>query len=75
MNRKPEKVVPHIVDEFTVNNGHTKIMIADNFVVKTQEEVDQILANVARIAMDAYRRDPVARDKALHPEKYGICRP
>lgn len=75
MSRKVEPVVPNIVKDFTINDGHTRIMIADNFVVKTQEEADQILANVARIAMDAYRRDPVARDKALHPEKYGICRP
>lgn len=41
--------VPHIVERFYDENGREIGWIADNFVVKTQQEVDKILEELGRI--------------------------
>lgn len=48
----PEEIVnfvPHIVKRFYDEKGNEIGWIADNFVVKTQEEVDAILKEVGEI--------------------------
>lgn len=48
----PEEVlntVPHIVERIYDENGREIAWIADNYVVKTQEEVDEILREVSKI--------------------------
>ena len=62
----PEEVlntVPHIVKRFYDENGNEIGWIADNYVVKTQEEVDEILKGVAKIWADYCMRK--AREAAL----------
>lgn len=39
---------PHVVREFLI--GNTKIRIADDYCVKTAEEVEQILSRIAEQA-------------------------
>ena len=39
---------PHVVREFSI--GNTKIKIADDYCVKTAEEVEQILSRIAEQA-------------------------
>lgn len=41
--------VPHIVERYYDENGREIGWIADNFVVKTQQEVDKILEELGKI--------------------------
>ncbi len=41
----------HVVEEFKI--GNTKIKICDDYCVKTQEEIDDILKRIAKIAQTA----------------------
>ena len=43
------ETVPHIVKRYYDENGREIAWVADNYVVKTQEEVDEILKEVGRI--------------------------
>ena len=71
MSRIVKTADPHIVSEFVASTG-CKIRIADNYVEDTPDAVKKILDNVARIAMNEYRRNAAARDRAMHPEKYTL---
>ena len=55
--------VPHIVERFYDENGREIGWIADNFVVKTQQEVDKILDELGKIWGDSCERK--AREKYL----------
>ena len=43
------ETVPHIVKRYYDENSREIAWVADNYVVKTQEEVDEILKEVGRI--------------------------
>ena len=43
------ETVPHIVERFYDENGRELGWIADNFVVQTQKEVDDILKELGKI--------------------------
>ncbi|MGN0686803.1 MAG: hypothetical protein ACI4KA_01700 [Oscillospiraceae bacterium] len=47
---------PHIVERFYDENGREIGWIADNFVVKTQQEVDNILEELGKIWGESYDR-------------------
>lgn len=57
------ETVPHIVERIYDENGREIMWIADNYVVKTQEEVDEILKEVSKIWSRACARK--ARQEAL----------
>ena len=62
----PQEVLatePHIVERFYDENGREIGWIADNFVVKTQQEVDKILEELGKIWGDSCDRK--AREKQL----------
>ena len=55
----PQEVLatkPHIVERFYDENGREIGWIADNFVVKTQQEVDKILEELGKIWGDSCDR-------------------
>ncbi len=54
---------PHIVERFYDENGREIGWIADNFVVKTQQEVDKILEELGKIWGDSCARKD--REKQL----------
>lgn len=43
----------HVVRDFYINNGHTHVKICDDYVVKTQEEVDAIIGRISEMAQRA----------------------
>lgn len=62
----PQEVLatePHIVERFYDENGREIGWIADNFVVKTQQEVDKILEELGKIWGDSCARKD--REKQL----------
>ena len=62
----PQEVLatePHIVERFYDENGREIGWIADNFVVKTQQEVDKILEELGKIWGDSRARKD--REKQL----------
>ena len=62
----PQEVLatePHIVERFYDENGREMGWIADNFVVKTQQEVDKILEELGKIWGDSCARKD--REKQL----------
>ena len=54
---------PHIVERFYDENGRELGWIADNFVVQTQKEVDDILKELGKIWGDSCDRK--AREQQL----------
>lgn len=57
------ELVPHIVKRYYDENGREIGWVADNFVVKTQEEVDEILKEIGKIWGESCARR--AREAAL----------
>lgn len=55
---------PHVVREFSI--GNTKVKIADDYCVKTAEEVEQILS---RIAEQAQRHIDAATARRYGPNE------
>lgn len=53
------ETVPHIVQRFYDENGREIAWIADNYVVKTQEEVDDILKQVGKLWAESCKRKAI----------------
>lgn len=68
------ETVPHIVERFYDENGRELGWIADNFVVQTQKEVDDILKELGKIWGESCARkarEELITNQARKGENYG----
>lgn len=54
-----------------ITHGQCKIYVHDDYIVKTQEEIQQIVDNVSRIVINEERRKAVAAQEAKEKGECG----
>ena len=68
-------IVPHVVQEIYDEDGRLLAQICDNFVVKTQEEVDGILKELGRLWSESiHRAYRTLAEGPAPPEELERCR-
>lgn len=61
----------HIVEEYQI--GNTKIRIADDYCIQSQEEAQKLLGEIAQVAIQAFHSTQKTQTKTEKRKSYGNC--